>query len=114
MKKRLFYSLILPSLTFIAYQSCTNCDDEDVPPSACIQDKIEAFKSESSAHAVFEIDSPDGKLYLFGKTCVDCGNYMYNSNCDEICVTNLEGYDIGVIPCDPAVLVSPRKKIWEK
>jgi hypothetical protein len=114
MKKRLFYSLVFISLTFIAYQSCSNCDDERVPPTACILDKIEAFKSESSAFAVFEIDAPDGKFYLFSHSAPDAGDFVYNAECEEVCITNVEGYDPGMIPCEPGVYGSPRTKIWQK
>lgn len=111
-KQNNFPIILLPlALNLIIFSGC--CKDK-ATPSSCIQDKIEAFKFEPSANAVFEIDSPDVKLYLFTHSAPDAGDFVYNSECEEICVTNVEGYDPGMIPCETAVYDSPRTKIWEK
>lgn len=112
MKTNYFFQIALIFALSILTASCSK--DKKLTPSGCINEKIEAFKLESNAQAVYEYDAPDGKLYLFQHSCVDCGDYFYNEDCEVICVGNLEGFDPDVTPCELAVLNSSYTKIWEK
>jgi hypothetical protein len=113
MKKSRFYCFGLILLTAVSF-TLSSCCDEKAAPSACIEDKITAFESESSAYAIYEIDAPGGKLYLFQHSTPDAGDLVYDSECQEVCITNVEGYDIGMIPCEQEVYNAPRSKIWQK
>lgn len=113
MKKHLFLSFpLLLAVPMLILSSC--CKSDETVHSACINEKIEAFKTETSALSIYEIAAPDGKLYLFQHACSDCGDYTFNSDCEEICVTNVEGYDPGMVPCEQAVYDSSRTLIWKK
>ncbi len=112
MKIHLFLFALLISFS---QSSCflSNCGETE-PPTTCIDDKIEAFKTEPGADSIYEYDTPDGKQYLFQHACVDCGDYVYDTDCNVVCVTNFEGYDPGTVTCSQSFFDSPRTEIWKK
>ncbi len=112
MKKPFFLLALLISLVQTA---CFLSNDEEPEPlPACIADKVEAFKTETSALTILEVNTPDGKQYHFQHSCLDCGDDVFDANCTFICVTNVDGYEPGMVPCEQSFFESSRTEIWSE
>lgn len=75
---------ILIIVIFTILISCTkNADDI----SECMEAKIESFKSDKEARAVYKISFNDEFHYWFhtGAIEYDGAEYIYDSNCKEAC-----------------------------
>ena len=100
--------LILIALSFLS------CHDELIKGiSPCLDERIAEFIDSQSAERIVRIDRPGDTLYWFVNLTADAGEFMFNVQCEAVCITDLEG--VSSLPyCDDSHYNFPKVVIWEK
>ena len=110
--KHLAYPL---SFLLLLLSACSKeHDPEPFVISDCMTNKIEAFKVDSNAKAVIQINSPIRKLFWFqlASIPVDVGENLFTNDCDWYC--NFGCFCLESARCDEDLLGFPRDTIWRK
>jgi hypothetical protein len=102
--KNLLYILLF----LFAFSNCKH----ETQFSDCLNDKIEAFKSDPNAIEIVKITTSDRTLYWFRDNIADAGEPLYEADCSVFCVTDLFG--ITDIPCNNDIYEVQQEKIWQK
>ena len=102
---------LLLALWAMLFSSCDKSEHAS-PFTACIQERIDDFKLDLSAHSIIRINTPKDTLFWFVNTYVDSGEVIVNDDCTFICITDLEGISNNY--CENAIFDFPREVIWEK
>ena len=101
---------LLTTTAVLALAGCDKCPE--TVENACIDQKIEAFKTEPGAYRVVKITSPARTLYWFVDSYADAGEEIVDIACNVVCITDLEG--ITDIPCDDTIFDGQQEVIWQK
>lgn len=103
-------SLLLLLIMGILYGGCTKSSSDPVTP--CIQEKIDAFKSDQGAQEIIKIVKPGDPLYWFVDEIADGVEEVFNEDCSFVCITDC--YCITEHGCDASIFNFPREILWEK
>jgi hypothetical protein len=103
-------NLFLLLLVLTSLSACKHEPQSSIP--SCLDDTIEAFKTDRTANKIIKITTPDRTLYWFVDYIADGSEPIYDSDCNIFCVTDLNG--ILNIPCSSDVFKWEQEEIWHK